>query len=51
VFFVEQYKKFDSDGIPTHGPMDKELSESIRNKLKKEHKKQDDVHQKWLKES
>ena len=35
----EKYSKYDDEGLPTHDEKDKELSESIRNKLKKEQKK------------
>jgi hypothetical protein len=36
--------------LPTHDSKGKELSESIRNKLKKEQNKQGEVYQKYLKE-
>jgi ribosomal protein S30 len=41
VFRAAEFTQFDDQGLPTHGPLDKEgkakeLSESIRNKLKKE---------------
>ena len=48
VFKAEEYSKFDEDGIPTHNNKDKELSEAIRNKLKKEWNKQKTVYDKWL---
>ena len=50
VFFAAEYSKFDETGLPTHNAKGGELSESIRNKLKKEQNKQDGVYQKWLKE-
>jgi hypothetical protein len=34
--FPEKYSKFDAEGLPTHDDKGKELSDSIRNKLKKE---------------
>ena len=43
-----EYSKFDENGIPTHNNKDKELSEAIRNKLKKEQEKQKGVYEKWL---
>jgi len=36
VFKADEYSKFDETGLPTHNNKDKELSEAIRNKLKKE---------------
>ena len=36
VFKSDEYSKFDEQGLPTHNNKDKELSEAIRNKLKKE---------------
>ncbi|CDW84464.1 cysteinyl-trna synthetase [Stylonychia lemnae] len=64
VFFADKYSQFDAEGLPTHGPLKQKapgadgpeqvqgelLSESIRNKLKKEQNKQDQVYQKYLKE-
>ena len=49
MFFGEKYSKYDENGIPTHDEKAKELSESIRNKLKKEWNKQDGIYQTWLK--
>jgi hypothetical protein len=34
--------------LPTHNKAGKELSQEIRNKLKKEQAKQDGVYKKWL---
>jgi len=39
VMFAEKYSKFDEQGLPTHDDKGKELSESIRNKLKKDQNK------------
>lgn len=36
VFKADEYSKFDDQGLPTHNNKDKELSEAIRNKLKKD---------------
>lgn len=46
----DKYSKYDDEGLPTHDEKGKELSESIRNKLKKEQKKQEGVYEKWFKE-
>lgn len=48
VFKSDEYSKFDEQGLPTHNNKDKELSEAIRNKLKKEWTKQQQVYEKWL---
>jgi len=48
VFKADEYSKFDEQGLPTHNNKDKELSEAIRNKLKKEQVKQQQVYEKWL---
>jgi cysteinyl-tRNA synthetase len=48
VMNVAEYSKFDENGLPTHNNKDKELSEAIRNKLKKEQEKQKGVYEKWL---
>jgi len=40
VFKANEYSKFDEFGLPTHNDKEKELSEAIRNKLKKEQAKQ-----------
>ena len=48
VFKSDEYSKFDDQGLPTHNNKDKELSEAIRNKLKKEQVKQQQVYEKWL---
>jgi len=49
VFKTEEYSQFDETGLPTHNKQGKELSEAIRNKLKKEQVKQQEVYEKWLK--
>jgi len=48
LFKADEYSKFDEEGLPTHSNKDKELSEAIRNKLKKEQVKQQQVYEKWL---
>jgi cysteinyl-tRNA synthetase len=48
LFKADEYSKFDEEGLPTHNNKDKELSEAIRNKLKKEQVKQQQVYEKWL---
>lgn len=50
MLFADKYKTFDAEGLPTHDTAGKAVSESIRNKLKKEQNKQNEVHQKWLAE-
>ena len=50
MFKTEEYNKFDEQGLPTHNNKDKELSEAIRNKLKKEQVKQQQVFEKWSSE-
>jgi cysteinyl-tRNA synthetase len=46
-----EFKEFDPEtGIPTHDAKGKELSEAIKNKLKKEWNKQAEVHAKYLAE-
>jgi len=47
-FKAEEYSQFDVEGLPTHNKQGKELSEAIRNKLKKEWNKQDGIYKKWL---
>jgi len=42
------YSKFDEEGIPTHDSKGIEITKEIKNKLKKEFKKHDDNHKKWL---
>ena len=51
VFKADEYTKFDDQGLPTHNNKDKELSEVIRNKLKKEQVKQQQVYYKWRSEN
>lgn len=56
VFRAAEFTQFDDTGLPTHGPLDKEgkakeLSESVRNKLKKEWNKQNEVYQKYMLET
>lgn len=51
MFFAKDYSEYDAEGLPLKDAKGKELSESIRNKLKKEWNKQDGVHKKWLQES
>lgn len=46
----EEYSKYDEAGLPTHTNKDKELSEAIRNKLRKEQEKQKGVYEKWVAE-
>ena len=48
LFKADEFSKFDESGLPTHNNKDKELSEAIRNKLKKEQVKQQLVYEKWL---
>ncbi len=50
MFKSDEYSKFDETGLPTHNNKDKELSEAIRNKLKKDQAKQQQVYEKWLSE-
>ena len=50
VFFADKYKEFDEEGLPTVDINGKKVSDSIRNKLKKEQKKQEEVHAKWVQE-
>ena len=47
VFKAAEYSKYDETGLPTHDTKDKLLSESIRNKLKKEQNKQNEVFAKY----
>jgi cysteinyl-tRNA synthetase len=49
-FRAAEFTQFDDAGLPTHDAKGKELSESIRNKLKKDWNKQNEVYQKWLTE-
>ena len=50
VFFADKYSQFNDEGLPTHDEKGKELSESIRNKLKKDQNKQEQTYQKWITE-
>ena len=51
VMRAAEFSKYDGEtGIPTHDAKDKEISESIRNKLKKEWNKQKEVYEKYLAE-
>ncbi len=45
---TDKYSLFDEKGMPTHDAKGKELSQELKNKLKKEYTKQDSVHKKWL---
>lgn len=45
---TETYSKFDEEGVPTHDAKGVEFSKEIKNKLKKEFKKHNDNHKKWL---
>lgn len=47
VFRADEFSAFDEQGLPTHNKAGKELSEAIRNKLKKEWTKQEQVFQQW----
>jgi len=50
-FYAKQtalYSIFDDDGVPTHDPIGVEFTKEIKNKLKKEFKKHEDTHKKWL---
>ena len=49
-FRADEFSKFDENGLPTHNNKDKELSEAIRNKLKKDQAKQQSIYEKWLSE-
>lgn len=51
VMKADEYSKFDAEGLPTHTNKDKEVSEAIRNKLRKEQEKQKSVYEKWVQES
>lgn len=42
------YSKFDEEGLPTHDSKGVEISKEIKNKIKKEFKKHEDTHKKWL---
>lgn len=42
------YSKFDDEGVPTHDAKGVEFTKEIKNKLKKEFKKHEDNHKKWL---
>ena len=49
VFRGNEFSKYEEGtGIPTHDAKDKEISESIRNKLKKEWNKQKEVYEKYM---
>ena len=50
VFRAAEFSQFDTTGLPTHDAKGKELSESIRNKLKKEQNKQNEVYTKYMQE-
>jgi cysteinyl-tRNA synthetase len=45
---TDLYSKFDADGVPTHDAKGTEITKEIKNKLKKEFKKHEDNHKKWL---
>jgi len=45
---TDKFSKFDEEGIPTHDAKGFEISKEQRNKFKKEFKKHDEKHQKWL---
>lgn len=45
---TELFSKFDEEGVPTFDAKGFELSKEIKNKLKKEFKKHQDTHLKWL---
>ena len=48
-FRANEFSKYEEGtGIPTHDAKDKEISESIRNKLKKEWNKQTEVYEKYM---
>lgn len=47
IFRADEFSQFDEQGLPTHNKAGKELSDAIRNKLKKEWTKQDSVYQQW----
>lgn len=49
-FRAAEFSQFDDAGLPSHDAKGKELSEAIRNKLKKDWNKQNEVYQKWLTE-
>jgi cysteinyl-tRNA synthetase len=42
------YSAFDENGLPSHDVKGHELSKEVINKLKKEFKKHDEKHKKWL---
>ncbi len=42
------YSKFDDEGVPTHDAKGLEFTKEIKNKIKKEFKKHNDNHKKWL---
>jgi len=45
---MKEYSKFDEEGVPSHDSNGVEIKKEIRNKLKKEFKKHDEAHKKWL---
>lgn len=47
---ADEYSQFDEQGLPTHNKAGKELSEAVRNKLRKEQEKQKQVYDKWVQE-
>lgn len=50
VFRSAEFSQFDETGLPTHDAKGKELSDSIKNKLKKEWNKQNEVCTKFMQE-
>ncbi len=52
VFRAAEFSQYDPEtGVPTHDSKGKEISESIKNKLKKEWNKQKEVYDKYMLES
>lgn len=52
VFRAAEFSQYDPEtGVPTHDSKGKEISESIKNKLKKEWNKQKEVYEKYMLES
>ena len=45
---TDLYSKFDADGVPSHDAKGTEIPKEIKNKIKKEFKKHEDNHKKWL---
>lgn len=48
LFRSDEFSQYDETGLPTHSNKDKELSEAIRNKLRKDQAKQQSIYEKWL---